>query len=66
MLGKCGYIYVMKDRERVKDHMLHIRFTDIEQRQIKAHCALKGKSMQEYIRGLVLKDIVKKKGRSIL
>jgi|GEM_PF-6630412 len=39
--------------------MIHIRFTGPEQRQIKSRCALEGKSMQQYIRALVLKDLEK-------
>jgi len=53
----------MPDRWRKTDRMLLIRFTEEERREIKAHCALQGLSMQEYIRALVMKDLAKKKGK---
>ncbi len=55
------YIYIMKDRNKDKDRMVHIRFTEEERRKLKANCALKGISMQEYIRELVQKAL--KRGR---
>lgn len=58
----CGYIYNMKDRPREKDRMIHVRFTEEERRRLKAHCALSGISMQEYIRTVVLKTLCSKKG----
>ena len=54
----------MKDRDREKDSMVHVRFTEGERRQIKAMCALQGVSMQEYIRALILKDIKRKEKRA--
>ena len=51
----------MKDRNKDKDRMVHIRFTEEERRKLKANCALKGISMQEYIRELVQKAL--KRGR---
>ena len=47
----------MKDRNREKNSMIHVRFTEDERRKLKAICALKGISMQEYIRGLVHKAL---------
>ena len=52
----------MKDRPREKDRMIHVRFTEEERRRLKAHCALSGISMQEYIRLAVLKNLGKKRG----
>jgi len=46
------------------ESMVHIRFTETERREMKSICALEGKSMQEYVRELVLKDLAKKKGGS--
>jgi hypothetical protein len=60
----CGYIYNMKDRPREKDRMIHVRFTEEERRRLKAHCAKRGISMQEYIRLAVLKGLQRKKGGS--
>jgi len=57
----CGYIYNMKDRNRELNKMVHIRFTDDERKQLKAISALDGKSIQEYVRALVLKNIDKKR-----
>lgn len=57
----CGYIHNMKDRNREKNSMVHVRFTENERRKLKAICALKGVSMQEYIRELVQKAL--KRGR---
>ena len=54
----------MQDRHREKDSMIHVRFTEAEQRRIKAACALKGISMQEYIRGLVVADLAKRKRKA--
>jgi predicted DNA binding CopG/RHH family protein len=59
----CGYIPNMEDRRRSKDSMVHVRFTEEERRQLKAHCALQGMSMQEYIRAVVLKKLVRQKKR---
>ena len=58
---QCGYIHNMKDRNREKNSMVHVRFTENERRELKAICALKGVSMQEYIRELVQKAL--KRGR---
>lgn len=58
----CGYIYNMKDRPREKDRMIHVRFAEEERRRLKAHCALNGVSMQEYIREIVLKKLSRAKG----
>ncbi len=44
--------------------MLHIRFTESERRRIKAHCALQGVSMQEYVRALVLGRLAKAEKRT--
>jgi len=49
----------MKDRKRVKGSMVHIRFTEAERRKLKALCALKGLSMQEYIRDIILLEMNK-------
>ena len=57
-----GYICIMRDRNREKDSMVHVRFTEDERRQLKAHCALLGMSMQEYIRAATLKGLARKKG----
>jgi len=51
----------MKDRKRNLTKMVHIRFTDDERKQLKAISALDGKSIQEYVRDLVIKDIDKKR-----
>jgi len=51
----------MKDRKRNLNKMVHIRFTDDERKQLKAISALKGKSIQEYVHTLVIKDIEKKR-----
>ena len=60
----CGYIYNMKDRNREKNSMIHVRFTEDERRKLKAICALKGVSMQEYVRELVQKALKRlKRGR---
>ena len=53
----CGYICDMTDRSREKDSMVHVRFTEEERRELKAKCAIRGLSMQEYIRELVLKGL---------
>ena len=47
----------MKDRNREKNSMIHVRFTEDERRKLKAICALKGVSMQEYVRELVQKAL---------
>ena len=39
--------------------MVHIRFTEAERRKLKALCALKGLSMQEYIRDIILLEMNK-------
>lgn len=57
----CGYICTMKDRKRELTKMVHIRFTEDERKQLKAISALEGKSIQEYVRALVIKDIDKKR-----
>ena len=49
----------MRDRNRLKNSMVHIRFTDAERRRLKAVSALEGASMQEYIRQLVIKRLEK-------
>jgi len=49
----------MKDRKREKGSMVHIRFTEAERRKLKAICALKGFSMQEYIRDIILNEMRK-------
>jgi hypothetical protein len=53
----CGYVYNMQDRKRQKNSMVHVRFTEKERRILKAHCALEGITMQEYIRAVVLKKL---------
>ena len=57
-----GYIYNMADRNREKDSMIHVRFTEEERRKLKAICAMKGISMQEYLRELVL-NALKRSGK---
>lgn len=53
----------MKNEKKDLNKLIHIRFTEAEQRQLKAISALEGKSIQEYVHGLVLKDIEKKRVR---
>lgn len=59
-------MYNMKDRDRKKDSMVHVRFTEPERRKMKAICALQGITMQEYIRALVLADLEMKKVKANL
>ena len=59
-------IYItMKDGNRNKDSMVHVRFTEDERRKLKAHCALEGITMQEFIRAASLEILAKtkRKGR---
>jgi len=54
------------DKSELMRSMVHVRFTETERRKMKAICALRGTSMQEYIRALVLKGLEKQKGKTKL
>ncbi|MFH1372506.1 MAG: hypothetical protein ABII79_01745 [bacterium] len=51
----------MRNKKGDIDHGLLVRFTEDERRKLKAHCALQGVSMQEYVRMLVLQDLEKQR-----
>lgn len=51
----------MKDKRRIANKMVHVRFTDLERRKLKAFCAIQGMSMQELIRKIVSEHIAKKR-----